>query len=191
MVDPSMAGETRFGLSRLFFAKTVASVTRVALTILPADGMTAPTPFLRIDHLRREFQDLLEAIHRGPRLGMLTRFEPLHLTWVTSFAEASHHEACSDCILGGLMVAPMAIDTCDSGLAHGAFPPGPYEPGVGLLMATDADSVILLGGNAWVVQREKGQEKCCGGEPTAVTSPFHRAPFPVVFETNGVGTDYT
>jgi hypothetical protein len=33
------------------------------MTIVPADGMAASTTLLRVDHLRREFQDLLEFIN--------------------------------------------------------------------------------------------------------------------------------
>jgi hypothetical protein len=63
MIDPPMARETSLGFSCLFFGKTVARMARIALAILPADGVTAPTSLLRVDHLRREFQDLLELVN--------------------------------------------------------------------------------------------------------------------------------
>jgi hypothetical protein len=63
MIDPAMARETSLGFSGLFFGKTVAGMARIALTVLPTNGVAAPTPFLGVDHLRREFQDLLELVN--------------------------------------------------------------------------------------------------------------------------------
>ena len=63
MIGPPMAGKTGLGLSGFFFGKTVSGMARIALTVLPTDGMAAPTPFLRVDHLRREFEDFLEFIN--------------------------------------------------------------------------------------------------------------------------------
>jgi hypothetical protein len=57
-----MARETSLGFSGLLFGKTVTGMARIALTIVPADGMAAPTAFLCVDHLRREFEDFLEFI---------------------------------------------------------------------------------------------------------------------------------
>jgi hypothetical protein len=63
MINPSMTGETGLGFSGLFFGKAVARVARIALTVFAADGMTPTASLLRIDHLRRQFQDLLESIN--------------------------------------------------------------------------------------------------------------------------------
>jgi hypothetical protein len=63
MIDPPMAGKTSLGFSGLFFGKAVARMARIALTVFPTDGMAAPTPFLRFDHLRRKFQDPLEFVN--------------------------------------------------------------------------------------------------------------------------------
>jgi hypothetical protein len=150
-----MARETSLGLSGLFPGKTVTGMARIALTVLPPDGVAAPTPFLRVDHLRREFQDLLELINRGPCLGMLPRFELRHLSRMTSSTEATYHQTGSGRILGGFVVAPMAIDTRHPGLAHWAFPPRQDETSVQLFMAINTDSIVLLGGYTVKVQGEK------------------------------------
>jgi hypothetical protein len=155
MIDSPMARETSLGLSGLLFGKTVAGMAGIALTVLPTDGMATPTAFLRVDHLRREFQDLLELINRGPCLGMLPRFKAGHLSGVASLTEATHHQASSDSIIGGFVVASVAIDTCHPMLTHRALSPRNDEARVDLFMAPDTDSIILLGGYAVEVQTEK------------------------------------
>jgi hypothetical protein len=119
-----MTGEASLGLPGLFFGETVASMARIALTVLTADGMAAPAPFLSVDHLRREFQDLLEFIDRSPCLGMLPRFEPFHLNRMASLTDAANHQARSDHILGRFMVAAVTVYAGNPGLAHSAFTPG-------------------------------------------------------------------
>jgi hypothetical protein len=63
MIDTPMARETSLGFSGLFCGKTVTGMARIAVTVLPTDGVAASTPFLRVDHLRRKLQDLLELIN--------------------------------------------------------------------------------------------------------------------------------
>jgi hypothetical protein len=58
-----MARETSLGFSGLFFGKTVTGMARIALAVLPTDGVAASTPFLRVDHFRREFEDFFEFIN--------------------------------------------------------------------------------------------------------------------------------
>jgi len=113
---------------------------------------------------------------------MLPRFEPGHLIGMTSFTEATYHEADPDRILGRFMVAPVAVDTGNPGLSHSAFPPGQDEGRIDLFMAIDTDLIILLGGYTSEVQGEKDYDKPHCRDPTTVDFPFHKAsPSPHIF----------
>jgi hypothetical protein len=96
--------------------------------------------------------------------------------------EATYHQASPDRILGGFMVAPVAVDTGNPGLSHSAFPPGQDEARIDLFMAIDTDLIIHLGGYTSEVQGEKDYDKADRRDPTTVDSPFHKAsPSPHIF----------
>jgi len=102
---------------------------------------------------------------------------------MTSSTEATYHETGPDRILGGFMVGPVTVDTCDPGLTHWAFPPGYNEARIDLFMAIDTDSIILLGGYTSEVQREKNYDKPHCRDPTTTASPSHKAsPSPHILE---------
>ena len=105
---------------------------------------------------------------------MLPRFELGHFIGMAFLTNATHHQAPPDRILGRCMVAPVAVNTCHPMLSHWAFPPGHDKVRIDPFMATDTDSIILLGRYTLEVQREKDRNKPYRIDPTTTTSPFHK-----------------
>jgi len=94
---------------------------------------------------------------------------------MTSSTEATYHETGPDRILGGFMVAPVAVNTGNPALSHSALPPGQDEARTALFMAVDTDAIILFGDYTLKCQREKDEDKPYRIKPATVAPAFHKA----------------